>query len=79
MSMPEMIDSLNHMSKHDQLIRIVTLNPQMVIESDRNPDLKHWLQSADLIVPDGQGIVLASKVPPVLERPPWQKKDWHTV
>ncbi|NJL87413.1 MAG: WecB/TagA/CpsF family glycosyltransferase [Leptolyngbyaceae cyanobacterium SM1_1_3] len=37
---------------------IVTLNAEMSMQADRNPDLRKIIQSADLVIPDGSGIVL---------------------
>ena len=38
---------------------VVTLNPEMVMRARREPDFRRILDSADLLVPDGVGIVRA--------------------
>ena len=40
---------------------IVTLNPEMVIEAQKNDYFKKIINGADLVIPDGIGIVLANK------------------
>lgn len=42
-------------------LRIVTINPEMLVESDKNKEFHNALLSADLIIPDGIGIVLLLK------------------
>ncbi|MEM6518783.1 MAG: WecB/TagA/CpsF family glycosyltransferase [Cyanobacteria bacterium P01_C01_bin.70] len=41
---------------------VVTLNAEMAMQADQNPDLKAVLCHADLAVPDGAGIVLYFRV-----------------
>lgn len=41
--------------------QIVTLNPEMIMMGDKNPELKISLQNADLVLPDGAGLVMAVK------------------
>ncbi|MFD2044506.1 WecB/TagA/CpsF family glycosyltransferase [Ornithinibacillus salinisoli] len=40
---------------------IVTANPEIVIKTKEKPNYKKIVQSADIVVPDGVGIVIASK------------------
>lgn len=49
---------------------IVTANPEIVMETRRNPEYKKIVQSANFVVPDGVGILLAAKrkKEPLLER-----------
>ncbi len=54
---------------------IFTPNPEQLVEADRNPAFAQALQQADILLPDGMGVVLASKllskkglVKPVKER-----------
>lgn len=37
---------------------VITLNAEMAMQADRSPDLKTALHQADLVIPDGAGIVL---------------------
>lgn len=37
---------------------VATLNAEMAMQADANPDLKAVLRQADLIIPDGAGVVL---------------------
>ncbi|WP_008316308.1 WecB/TagA/CpsF family glycosyltransferase [Leptolyngbya sp. PCC 6406] len=38
--------------------QVVTLNAEMAMLADRTPELKAMIQQADLVIPDGAGIVL---------------------
>ncbi|MCK7485688.1 MAG: WecB/TagA/CpsF family glycosyltransferase [Bacillus subtilis] len=42
-------------------MQITTLNPEMIMQSEKNPNLKAAVKGADLIIPDGIGIILALK------------------
>jgi N-acetylglucosaminyldiphosphoundecaprenol N-acetyl-beta-D-mannosaminyltransferase len=46
--------------REDRFHRIATVNPEFLVEADRNPSFRDSLLSADLRVADGVGIVLAS-------------------
>lgn len=69
------IDSLTFaetIKKVDQLIvsskssQIVTVNPEMVMEAQRDKEFRRIINSADLVVPDGAGIMWAGNY---LKRP----------
>jgi len=45
----------------DELKMIFTPNPEMVINATKNEDLKEALNNSDMNIPDGNGIVWASK------------------
>ncbi len=49
---------------------IVTANPEIVMYADEHPEYKSMIQAADFVVPDGIGIVIASKIlnTPIQER-----------
>ena len=40
---------------------VVTLNPEMIMQGNKNPELGNILKNAELIVPDGIGIIIALK------------------
>lgn len=48
--------------KRDRSAYIVTPNPEIVLSARKNADFMAALTSADLIIPDGVGLVLASKI-----------------
>ncbi|MGH4123463.1 MAG: WecB/TagA/CpsF family glycosyltransferase [Clostridium sp.] len=52
------------------IFNIITGNPEIVLQVQKDPELKTILNEADLITPDGEGIVLASrwKGEPLFER-----------
>ncbi len=41
---------------------LVTPNPEMIVEAKNNAEFKNILNSADLVIPDGIGVVFASKL-----------------
>ncbi|MEH7129892.1 WecB/TagA/CpsF family glycosyltransferase [Neobacillus drentensis] len=49
---------------------IVTANPEIVMYAHEHAEYKKIIQSADMVVPDGYGIILASKIlnNPIIER-----------
>lgn len=51
---------------------VVTPNPEFIVAAQKDSQFKKILNSADLAIPDGQGLILASKFlgtkPPLLER-----------
>lgn len=46
-------------AQRGQSIQVVTLNPEMIMQGDANPDLGRVLKQADLVLPDGAGLVWA--------------------
>lgn len=55
---------------NDKIFHIITANPEIAVQIQEDPDLKKISLEADLITPDGIGIVMASKLKhnPVQER-----------
>ncbi len=53
----------NHLSTTDRtLLTIHTPNPEQVVQAHADPDFKQVLQGADILLPDGMGIVWASRL-----------------
>lgn len=48
--------------KTEGLSRIITTNPEMVYAASKDPQMKELLESADLTMPDGIGLVIASRI-----------------
>ena len=46
----------------NKVSQVVTINPEMFAESEKNEDFKKILEDAELIVPDGIGIKIAFKL-----------------
>ena len=65
-------DYLKQAVENEEKKFIVTANPEIVMKTREDSNYKKIVQSADLIVPDGIGIVLASKWQgtPIKERVP---------
>ncbi|MDR7240697.1 WecB/TagA/CpsF family glycosyltransferase [Neobacillus drentensis] len=66
----EVVGSLLSRIKSNRKAFIVTANPEIVMYAHEHPDYKKIIQSADMVVPDGFGIILASKIlnTPIIER-----------
>jgi N-acetylglucosaminyldiphosphoundecaprenol N-acetyl-beta-D-mannosaminyltransferase len=44
--------------QQQQGVHVVTLNAEMSMQADANPDLANVIQQAELVIPDGSGVVL---------------------
>lgn len=55
------IQWLSDRLEQGQSTHVVTLNAEMVMQAQKNPDLAQVIQHADLVVPDGSGVVLYLK------------------
>ena len=62
LSMQEAINKSNSFLKSDKLNYIVTPNPEIVMEAKKDNEFKEILNNADLSIPDGIGVVIASKI-----------------
>ncbi|WP_339280481.1 WecB/TagA/CpsF family glycosyltransferase [Lysinibacillus sp. FSL P2-0066] len=51
----------DHIEQDDKLLHLVTVNPEIAINSEKDELLKKIILDADMITPDGEGIVIASK------------------
>ena len=56
------LDSAFDLINKDKVSQIVTINPEMFSEAEKNEDFKNILQEAELIVPDGIGIKIALRL-----------------
>ncbi|RIX51063.1 glycosyltransferase [Paenibacillus nanensis] len=70
LSMDETVSYLTEAIEEGRLTHVITANPIMVMAALDNPEFARVLKKADLIVPDGAGVVWAAKVggEPVAER-----------
>src|SRR5690554_4960326 len=59
-------DLLNYLEAHlassRELVTVMTPNPEQVVLSQQRPSFKEALLSADVLLPDGAGLVLASRL-----------------
>jgi len=65
-TMQEAVDQVQKWALEDPVHTVYTPNSEIIMQAQRNPDLKNILNNADLLIPDGAGVVLASKM---LKRP----------
>lgn len=70
MSMQETVDYLTAAIEERRQTHVITANPIMVMAAVDNPEYAKMMKRADLIVPDGAGVVWAAKYSgqPVAER-----------
>ena len=71
MDMNSTITRINrHIEEYNTLFHVVTANPEVVMNAERNPAFKEMLDQVELITPDGIGVVIASKIlqTPLAER-----------
>lgn len=61
-TMKEALDFVIDGLDHEKTCKIYTPNSEIIMQANRDPDLLAVLNSADLLVPDGAGVILASKI-----------------
>ncbi|MFD0590639.1 WecB/TagA/CpsF family glycosyltransferase [Paenibacillus sp. GCM10027627] len=62
LSMDETVGYLTDEIEEGRLTHVITANPIMVMEALNNPKFANVMSKADMIVPDGSGVVWAAKV-----------------
>lgn len=58
----ETIEEIRNFLKSDRGHCIVTANPEMIVEAQKDAELREIINNADIVIPDGTGIVIASKI-----------------
>lgn len=61
-TMTEAVGKLEEFIKEDRCHAIYTPNAEMLMAGIRDPELKNVLSQADMLIADGAGVVLASKI-----------------
>lgn len=61
-TMSEATNKVKEFVKSDRLHSIYTPNPEIVMLAKNDPEFHQILEGADLVVPDGIGVVIASKI-----------------
>ena len=56
------IEKANICVENNRIAQIVTINPEMFSEAERNKDFAEVLDNAEIIVPDGIGVKIALKI-----------------
>ena len=59
-SMHETVEQIRQAVERQIQIRVVTANPEMIDASERSESLKQLVNSADIVTPDGIGVVWAA-------------------
>ena len=57
----EVLEKIKSFLLSDRQHYIVTLNPEMVVEAQKNNHFKKIINEADIVIPDGTGILFANK------------------
>ena len=61
-TMDEAVKKVIHYVNSDKKYKIYTPNPEFVMAANEDKDFKDILNEGDLVIPDGIGIVIASKI-----------------
>lgn len=61
-SMKEAVSYIKEKIETNEQCVVVTPNSEIVVQAGENERLKRFIDNADLVVPDGSGLVLASKI-----------------
>ena len=57
----KVVETLERSAREDSFKWVTTLNPQIVLQTDQNKDIKRFIQKSIMITADGEGIVRAIK------------------
>ncbi len=61
-TMQEAVNEVKKWVEGDSIHAVYTPNSEILMQAQRNPELKSVLNNAGLLIPDGAGVVLASKI-----------------
>lgn len=62
LTLKDAVDRVKSFLNSNKINTIYTPNTEVVMETRKNPDLKNIVNSGDLVIPDGIGLVYASKI-----------------
>jgi len=77
-SMDEALNVVKGFLSEDRVHTVYTPNSEIMMAAQRDPELKKILCEADLLVPDGAGVVLASKSTAALSKKEWRVSTLQT-
>lgn len=60
-TMQESVETIRTALRQEHPLRVVTANPEMLVRSEKDAELREILNQADLVVPDGEGVVWAAR------------------
>lgn len=61
-TMREAVEKIKEWIDGNSIHAVYTPNAEIIMQAQRNPELKSILNDADLLIPDGAGVVLASRI-----------------
>lgn len=62
MNLNQVIEKCKKLMQESKSAHIVTLNPEMIDHADKNKDLNNAIKEAEIVIPDGIGVVLGLKL-----------------
>jgi N-acetylglucosaminyldiphosphoundecaprenol N-acetyl-beta-D-mannosaminyltransferase len=60
--MQEAVETVLNWVSGDSIHAVYTPNAEIIMQAQRNPELKNILNEAGLLIPDGAGVILGSKI-----------------
>lgn len=69
-NMQSLVDILDERLSRSEQTFLVTANPEIMMYAQKDPDYLHILKCADVVIPDGIGIIIGAKIlgTPIRER-----------
>ena len=61
-NMPQAMEIFQRLMESEGCSLIVTPNSEIIVNAEKDPELKKIITSADLVIPDGIGLVYASRI-----------------
>jgi len=61
-TMQEAVETVLNWVSGDSIHAVYTPNAEIIMQAQRNPELKNILNEAGLLIPDGAGVILGSKI-----------------
>lgn len=61
-TMQDAVEMINNWINENNIHAVYTPNSEIIMQAQRDPELKSILNNADLLLPDGAGVVLGSKI-----------------
>lgn len=61
-TMDNAVKNIRRYIQEEGVHTVFTPNPEIIMIADENPKFKHILKNANMVVPDGIGVVIASKI-----------------
>ncbi|MCL1919273.1 MAG: WecB/TagA/CpsF family glycosyltransferase [Peptococcaceae bacterium] len=60
-TMEQSLDRVDEALQQGRCLRVITANPEMIVRAEKEEGLREIIRQADLVVPDGEGVVWAAR------------------